>query len=315
MKIFIIGPGGVGKTTCGRLLANKLGCESIDLDEEFINKLGNIDDYINEQGYERYCLDNSRLFYEILEKIHPDCVFVLSSGFFAYDSGEGLAGEHIKTVREQGVSILLLPSESLEKSADIVVKRQLERGLGYTEETEINKFNRRYPKYKELGDIKIFSADSPAEIAQKMMSEIEKYGSKSTVMKQKTDSKILRIILVIAGTVSVGLGILGIFLPLLPTTPFLLLAAFLYARSSQRFYGWLLNNRWIGNYIRNYRERRGIPLKLKILSISVLWITITFAALCVIKLLMVRVVLFLIAAGVTWHMLSFKTLKRRDHDG
>jgi len=179
MKIFLIGPGGVGKTTCGRLLADLLGYNFIDLDEEYINKLGNIDDYINEQGYERYCLVNSRLFYETLEKIQPDCVFALSSGFFTYDRSEDLAEEHIKTVREQGVSILLLPSDSLEISADIVVKRQLERGLGYNEETERNKFILRYPKYKELGDIKIFSTDSPAEIAQKMFIEIEKYKFKT----------------------------------------------------------------------------------------------------------------------------------------
>ncbi|HBZ86539.1 MAG TPA: DUF454 domain-containing protein [Candidatus Edwardsbacteria bacterium] len=146
------------------------------------------------------------------------------------------------------------------------------------------------------------------------MSEIEKYGSKSTVMKQKTDSKFLRIILVIAGTVSVGLGVIGIFLPLLPTTPFLLLAAVCYARSSQRFHDWLMSNRWFGSYIKNYRDRRGIPLKLKILSVSALWITIAFSAWFVIKLMAVRAILFLIAAGVTWHILSFKTLKHKGNE-
>lgn len=120
--------------------------------------------------------------------------------------------------------------------------------------------------------------------------------------------------MVIAGTISVGLGILGIFLPLLPTTPFLLLAAFLYARSSQRFYDWLLNNRWFGSCITNYRERRGISLKIKILAVSVLWITMTFSAWFVIKLLMARIVLFLIAAGVTCHILSFKTLKHKGNE-
>jgi uncharacterized membrane protein YbaN (DUF454 family)/shikimate kinase len=314
MRIFIIGSGGVGKTTCGRLLADLLGYNFIALDEEYTNKHGTIDDYINEQGYERYSLENSRLFYEILEKIRPDCVFVLSSGFFTYDGGEGLAEEHTKTVREQGISILLFPSESLEKSADIVVKRQLERRLGYKEETERNKFNLRYPKYKVLGDIKIFSEASPAEIAQKMMIEIEKYGSKSRVMKQRTDSNLLRIIFLIAGTVSVGLGIVGIFLPLLPTTPFLLLAAVCYARSSQRFYDWLMTNRWFGNYIKNYRERRGITLKIKILAISTLWVTIMISAFWMIKILFVRIILLIIAGAVSWHILSFKTLKIKATD-
>lgn len=124
----------------------------------------------------------------------------------------------------------------------------------------------------------------------------------------KINNRLLRIILVILGTLSAGLGILGIFLPLLPTTPFLILAAACYARSSQRFYNRLLNNRWFGSYVRNYRERRGISLKIKIISISTLWITITCSTLFAVKILWVRVVLFLIAAAVSWHILSFKTL-------
>lgn len=128
-------------------------------------------------------------------------------------------------------------------------------------------------------------------------------------MEHKANNKLIRIFLVILGTLFVMLGIIGVFLPLLPTTPFLLLAAFCYAKSSRRFYNWLMTNRWFGNYIRNYRERKGIPLKIKMLAISTLWITITFSALFVIKLLMVRIALFLIAAGVTWHIASVKTLK------
>ena len=127
----------------------------------------------------------------------------------------------------------------------------------------------------------------------------------------KTKNKPLQIILVILGTLSVGLGIIGIFLPLLPTTPFLLLAAFLYARSSQRFYNWLLTNRWYGSYIRNYRERRGISLRIKIIAVSTLWITITCSALFAVKILWVRIILFLIAAAVSWHILSFKTLPHK----
>jgi uncharacterized membrane protein YbaN (DUF454 family) len=69
----------------------------------------------------------------------------------------------------------------------------------------------------------------------------------------------IRILLVIAGTLFVGLGIIGIFIPVLPTTPFLLLAAACYARSSRKFHEWLLNNRWFGDYIRNYLQGKGFP--------------------------------------------------------
>ncbi|MCK4431669.1 MAG: YbaN family protein [Candidatus Aminicenantes bacterium] len=115
--------------------------------------------------------------------------------------------------------------------------------------------------------------------------------------------------MIIAGTFFVGLGIIGIFLPLLPTTPFLLLAAACYARSSKRFYNWLLTNRWLGNYIRNYRERKGVPFKIKILSISFLWIAIGYSAIFVVHILLGRIILILIAIGVTIHILSIQTLK------
>jgi len=96
----------------------------------------------------------------------------------------------------------------------------------------------------------------------------------------------------------------------LPTTPFLLLAAACYARSSQRFYHWLLYNRWFGNYIRNYRQRRGIPLKVKVLTITLLWVTIGVSAIFAVQSLVVRIILVLIAIGVSIHVLSLKTLEQ-----
>ncbi len=73
-------------------------------------------------------------------------------------------------------------------------------------------------------------------------------------------NRIIRTLLIVCGTLCVGLAVVGIFVPILPTTPFLLLAAVCYARSSQRFLAWLLTNRWFGSYIKNYREGRGIPV-------------------------------------------------------
>lgn len=109
--------------------------------------------------------------------------------------------------------------------------------------------------------------------------------------------------------VCVFLGVLGVFLPLLPTTPFLLLAAYLFSRSSERFYNWLMNHRIVGNYIRNYREKKGISLKVKISSLSLLWVTILYSAFFVVGLLWVKILLLLIAAAVSIHILSFKTLR------
>ena len=67
-------------------------------------------------------------------------------------------------------------------------------------------------------------------------------------------------ILVTLGTIFVVLGVIGMFLPLIPTTIFLLLAAYCYSRSSEKFYTWLITNRWCGEYIRNWREGRGMTV-------------------------------------------------------
>jgi uncharacterized protein len=123
-----------------------------------------------------------------------------------------------------------------------------------------------------------------------------------------------RILLIIGGTLCVVLGVLGMFFPVLPTTPFLLLAAFLYARSSERFYHWLTTNRWFGDYIRNYREGKGMPLKQKVLTIVLLWLTIGYAAWFVVPQWWLDLMLFGIAAGVTLHLIRMKTYEPEAQD-
>ena len=124
-------------------------------------------------------------------------------------------------------------------------------------------------------------------------------------------NRFFRYLLISAGTIFLGFGIIGIFLPVLPTTPFLLLAAACYARSSKRFYDWLMNNKWFGTYIKNYREGRGVPLKFKIFTISLLWITILVSVFFVINNYWVKIILILIAIGVTIHILTIKTYKQK----
>ena len=97
--------------------------------------------------------------------------------------------------------------------------------------------------------------------------------------------------------------------PLLPTTPFLLLTAALYFKGSPRLYNWLLNHRHFGPYIRNFRENKAIPLRAKIISLVLMWGTMLYCIFFLIPLLWVKILLGLIAAGVTYHILSFKTLK------
>jgi len=116
-----------------------------------------------------------------------------------------------------------------------------------------------------------------------------------------------RTLLIVSGTLCVVLGVIGMFLPILPTTPFLLLAAFCYSRSSKRFYQWLLNNRWCGEYIRNYWEGRGIPLKQKVFTILLLWLIIGSTSWFAVSQWWLRLILIGIATGVTIHLVTIKT--------
>ncbi|MCK5198335.1 MAG: YbaN family protein [Spirochaetales bacterium] len=122
--------------------------------------------------------------------------------------------------------------------------------------------------------------------------------------EQIKPNRFVRWLLITAGTVALSLGILGIILPLLPTTPFLLLAAASYARGSKKFYNWLMDNRFFGKYIKNYREGKGIPLKVKISAIAFLWTTILITAFFFIPVMAVKILLIAIAAGVTVHIVK-----------
>ncbi|TWV14308.1 DUF454 domain-containing protein [Bacteroidaceae bacterium HV4-6-C5C] len=121
----------------------------------------------------------------------------------------------------------------------------------------------------------------------------------------------MKLLYAILGTISLCLGILGIFLPLLPTTPFLLLTAALYFKSSPKLYNWLIRHKYFGSYIRNFREHKAIPLKAKILSITLLWLTMLNCILFLISNSWIKITLLLIAAGTTYYILSYKTLKSK----
>jgi uncharacterized membrane protein YbaN (DUF454 family) len=115
-----------------------------------------------------------------------------------------------------------------------------------------------------------------------------------------------RRLLLAAGTLCTGLGIIGIFVPILPTTPFLLLAAACYMRSSERFYRWLTNNRVFGAYVRNYIEGRGMPLRIKVFTILLLWLAIGLSIAFAVQSLVIRIILVSIAVGVTVHIVLIK---------
>ena len=117
----------------------------------------------------------------------------------------------------------------------------------------------------------------------------------------------LRILFIFLGTITLILGIVGVFLPLLPTTPFLLLTAFFYFKGSPRCYEWLLRQPVLGKYIRDFRENKVIPLHAKIVSIAMLWGCMLYCIVSVLHNWPLRILLLLIATGTTIHILSFKS--------
>ncbi len=119
----------------------------------------------------------------------------------------------------------------------------------------------------------------------------------------------MRYILTILGLISLGLGILGAFLPVLPTTPLLLLSAALFLRGNRRLYDWLMNHPRLGVYISNFMKHKAIPLRVKVVAVSMLWITLLYCAIWVAGHWAFRLFFILIAIGVTIHILSYKTLK------
>ncbi len=119
----------------------------------------------------------------------------------------------------------------------------------------------------------------------------------------------MKIFLSIIGLISLGLGLVGIFLPVLPTTPFLLLSAALFLRSNRRLYDWLLNHPRLGPYITNFMIHKSIPLKVKVISVSLVWITLLYCAIFVVEFWLFRLLFILLATAVTIHILSYKTLR------
>lgn len=125
-------------------------------------------------------------------------------------------------------------------------------------------------------------------------------------IKQPTNP-FIKYLLAFLGLISLTLGIIGIFIPLLPTTPFLLLSAGLFMKSSRRLYNWLINNKYLGKYLTNYMHHKTISIRAKVSSISLLWIAILTSVVFLIENILIKILLLVIAIAVTWHILSFKS--------
>ncbi len=104
----------------------------------------------------------------------------------------------------------------------------------------------------------------------------------------------LKLIFLILGTLSLCIGIIGIIVPGLPTTPFLLITAGLYAKSSDRLYQRLVSNRFVGHHIANFQRSNGMSLRSKIISIAIMWAMIALSIIFFIQAIIVKLIVIIL---------------------
>ena len=120
-------------------------------------------------------------------------------------------------------------------------------------------------------------------------------------------------LIITAGWIALALGVIGVFIPILPTTPFLLLSLFLFTRSSQKMYDRILHHRILGSYVRDYVKHRAIQKKARIRTLILLWLTLLLSIILVDQLT-VRILLGVVGLGVSAHVLSLRTIQMADED-
>lgn len=170
-NIFLVGPASVGKSTIGALLADKLGYTFIDVDKEFCERIALIPDVVRSEGYIAYCEKNSSLIDELLQE-HPEkTVLATPSGYLVHEDSPELVEKHLSVIKS-GISVLLLPDEDPNAGVEAIVARQLSRWNDLDAAKEKERFLSRFEKYKNYGDIRIFSMEGPEVITNMILQRL-----------------------------------------------------------------------------------------------------------------------------------------------
>ena len=169
-RVFLIGPCCVGKTTVGPLLALLIGATFVDLDAQFCERVAPIRRFLDHRGYPAYVRENASLFQTLLQESTRNArtVFALSSGFLVADVEPEIVEQNRALVAQQGTAILLLPSEDPAQCVEMIVKRQLQRGLGLERESQTALAYERILPYSELGRIRVYHSGSPQQVADEV---------------------------------------------------------------------------------------------------------------------------------------------------
>ncbi|HOI72284.1 MAG TPA: YbaN family protein [Methanobacterium sp.] len=116
-----------------------------------------------------------------------------------------------------------------------------------------------------------------------------------------------RLFFLSVGSTLLGIGVIGIIIPVLPTTPFILASAFFYGKSSKRLDNWISNSPYFGSYIENYKTKNGVPLNVKLTSIGFLWLTLVVSAFLFSNTWYIPLILIIVGMAVTLHIALIKT--------
>lgn len=170
-NIFLIGPASVGKTTVGKLLAEKLGYKFVDIDKEFCERIDFIPVYVNSKGYPAYCETNSMLVEQLLSENKDKTVFATPSGFLVHEKSPEIVEQNAKLI-DAHITVLLLPDRDSNACVDIVVERQMKRHNDVDRDTERKRFLERSEKYKKYGDIQIYSMEPPENIVSEILGSL-----------------------------------------------------------------------------------------------------------------------------------------------
>lgn len=166
----LIGPGGAGKSTVGRVLAERLDWQFVDLDQQFMAREGDIASYMSAHGYAGYARRNLALHAELRRVFVASTVLALSSGFMTYpaEAGSGYAQVRASTEHD-ALTLLLLPSFDLEQCVETIVGRQLSRPyLPGNAASEASRIRERFPSFMALRCARFLNNGAPDEAASQM---------------------------------------------------------------------------------------------------------------------------------------------------
>ncbi|WP_052249376.1 shikimate kinase [Tateyamaria sp. ANG-S1] len=164
--VFLIGPGGIGKTSTGPFLARLIGREFVDLDQEFMVRIGHIGRYIRQHGYAAYVRQNADLLLQHVAGRSSPAVVALSSGFLIAETEHDTVMKNRQIVKDLGHTVMPLPYHDIERCADIVTARQVGRGFNLQRSIERPKFLARVAVYRTLVDHIVVSQGRPEEVAR-----------------------------------------------------------------------------------------------------------------------------------------------------